>query len=354
MIFKEKGGEKMPKCKHFNRRPNNSGTIVKLSGKRRKPFCAKVTTGYDVSTGKQIQKSIGTFETWEEANLQLSLYTTTHHTNAEEATFNTVYLLWFEKYQEKVGALRVKQIDQVYNTHFDSIKLLPIEEVTLYKMQAIVDKLREEGRVAKVLQNIKFICCHVFEYAVIHQIIDRNKDFSQYIDTSTNTKDKNPHVALTREEISMLWTHSNDANVQIVLVAIYTGCRPNELFNLDWDKYQYEYFFGGSKTEAGRNRIIPIHSRIRPFFKKAIKYLQSYKTYESWKENRFKRLKYQYSMDHSFYDFRHTFSTIAKESGMSDNARAKIMGHKLGNITDDVYTHESIEYLCNEMEKFVV
>ena len=26
----------------YKRRPNNSGTVVKLSGKRRKPYCARV------------------------------------------------------------------------------------------------------------------------------------------------------------------------------------------------------------------------------------------------------------------------------------------------------------------------
>ena len=38
----------------FRRRPNQAGTIIKLSGKLRKPFWAKVTTGYDTLTGNQI------------------------------------------------------------------------------------------------------------------------------------------------------------------------------------------------------------------------------------------------------------------------------------------------------------
>ena len=58
----------MARKQTFRRRPNKAGTVVKLSGKRRKPFCAKVTTGYDTLTGNQIQVSIGTFETWQEAD----------------------------------------------------------------------------------------------------------------------------------------------------------------------------------------------------------------------------------------------------------------------------------------------
>lgn len=59
----------------YKRRPNNSGTVVKLSGKRRKPYCAKITSEeYDLVTGKKKQVPIGTFETELEALNALSLY----------------------------------------------------------------------------------------------------------------------------------------------------------------------------------------------------------------------------------------------------------------------------------------
>ena len=68
----------MARKQTFRRRPNKAGTVVKLSGKRRRPFCAKVTTGYDTLTGNQIQVSIGTFETWQEADDALTLYRLTN------------------------------------------------------------------------------------------------------------------------------------------------------------------------------------------------------------------------------------------------------------------------------------
>ena len=59
----------------YKRRPNNSGTVVKLSGKRRKPYCAKITSEErDIVTGKKKQVTIGTFETELEALNALSLY----------------------------------------------------------------------------------------------------------------------------------------------------------------------------------------------------------------------------------------------------------------------------------------
>ena len=63
----------MPRKQTFKRRPNKAGTVIKLSGKRRRPWCAKVTTGKDIITGRQIQTVLGTFETWDEADDALTL-----------------------------------------------------------------------------------------------------------------------------------------------------------------------------------------------------------------------------------------------------------------------------------------
>lgn len=64
----------MPRKQTFKRRPNKAGTVIKLSGKRRRPWCAKVTTGKDIITGRQIQTVLGTFGTWDEADDALTLY----------------------------------------------------------------------------------------------------------------------------------------------------------------------------------------------------------------------------------------------------------------------------------------
>ena len=70
----------------YKRRPNNSGTVVKLSGKRRKPYCARIlSNGRDLITGRKKQVTIGTFETELEALNALSLY---HMTSNREITKN--------------------------------------------------------------------------------------------------------------------------------------------------------------------------------------------------------------------------------------------------------------------------
>ena len=46
--------------------PNGFGTVVKLSGKRRRPYMAKITIGWS-EEGKQLRYTVGYFTTKQEA-----------------------------------------------------------------------------------------------------------------------------------------------------------------------------------------------------------------------------------------------------------------------------------------------
>lgn len=63
----------MSRKQTFKRRPNKASTVVKLFGKRRRDYCAKINTKKDIITGRQKQESIGCYETWQEADNALIL-----------------------------------------------------------------------------------------------------------------------------------------------------------------------------------------------------------------------------------------------------------------------------------------
>ena len=52
--------------------------------------------------------------------------------------------------------------------------------------------------------------------------------------------------------------------VDMVVVGLYTGLRPGEICTLESSNINLDeqYMIGGSKTEAGKDRIIPIHDKI--------------------------------------------------------------------------------------------
>ena len=83
------------------------------------------------------------------------------------------------------------------------------------------------------------------------------------------TSDPIPETSRQRfsdEEIAKLWEHQAEPWVDTVLIFIYSGWRISELLALtpaDVD-LQAGTMTGGTKTKAGKNRIVPIHSKIRP------------------------------------------------------------------------------------------
>ena len=89
-----------PRRKRPNKRPNGSGSIVKLSGTRRKPYGVYVTVGYDEQDGHQIQKALGYFETREKAQECLDHWNfskTKNKTNIRIPTFSQIFDKIFEE-----------------------------------------------------------------------------------------------------------------------------------------------------------------------------------------------------------------------------------------------------------------
>lgn len=84
------------------RLPNGYGSIIKLSGKRRKPFAARVTIGYK-ENGSQIYKYIGYFEKRQEALKYLTAYNEKPYLlDNKDLTFNDVYNAWSKRKYENI------------------------------------------------------------------------------------------------------------------------------------------------------------------------------------------------------------------------------------------------------------
>lgn len=374
----------MARKQTFKRRPNKAGTVVKLSGKRRKPFCAKITDGYNIITGKQIQKIIGTFETRQEALDALSLYSLTQKkmfsqnqlnqiggttfetvmsfSNRDLPTFEEIYNILFEKEFTRLSRSRQVALNSALK-RLNNICNKQIHTINLFDMQNCVDISKKEVG-SKVLNDMKTICTKVFEYAVIHQYIDRNSDFTQYIDVSKKEKKSDKHKPFTKEEITLI-ANDRSFEAQTVMLFILTGARPIELLNINTDNIfindDVSYMITGSKTDAGRNRVIPIHNHIKPFVVDMIKKHKDYLIMPSdrditqkYRVSLFYPLMKKLGMVHTPYDARHTFATLAKSYKVDDYCRKKIMGHKSNDLTDDVYTHAFIDELFKEINKIKI
>ena len=117
---------------------------------------------------------------------------------------------------------------------------------------------------------------------------------------------------------------------------------------------------GGSKTDAGKNRIIPIHPKILPLIIERMEnetdYLipnkkgTNYYEYNNFRQNEFVKIMEQLGMEHTIHDTRHTFATMISDVSDNENAITGIIGHTNINMTKK-YTHTNIEKMRKEMEK---
>lgn len=375
----------MPRNSRFKRRPNNTGTVVKLSGKRRNPYCARVMSDErDIITGKKKQICIGTFASREEALNALSIYSL-KRSNAltnEEArnlapdlfdkiqkktqkrvpTFKDIYHILDEEEFSKLS----KSARKGYNSwikHFKSIYDRPINNITLADLQFVFDN---DGSKNGTQVHMKVLCSKIFEYAVIHQYISRDNDYTSYIKVA-DYKQSTKHFAFDIDEIKKLQS-ADTPETHLMLIYIYTGLRVGELLHINRDNIHIDekcdddgtemlisYIVTGSKTAAGKNRIVPIHNDIKQFvidelIEKEKRLIDV--SYEwGFNKNIMPMINNMLNTNHTMHDTRVTFASLCQLYKVDVYARKKILGHKLKDITFDIYTKASKNRLWTEVNK---
>ena len=254
------------------RNANEFGSVYKLSGKRRKPWAARKTAGwtFDEERGKSypIYSFIGYYETRAQALTALVEYNKDpydlHH---DTITFAEVYDKWSDIHFENVSQSNVNGYKAAYAL-CDDIKDMPIRQIKLDHLQRVVDK---SGKNTPTLKKLKILFGLIYDYAVIHEIVQQDKrDMVRYVDIS---KAGNPNAIkrsiFTHSEISTLWSlYKSNYYLSVVLILIYTGVRISELLELKKEDIHMDerwFYVGKSKTEAGI-REVPIADKVVPLF----------------------------------------------------------------------------------------
>lgn len=383
------------------RLPNGFGNVSKLPGKRRKPWRARRTEGwkyYDkksdaffdklpkdtdplekLSDGelrfqlKQVYKTIGYYETRQDAIQALAEYNANPFDIRPDVTFAEVYDKWSAKKYEEISRANVNGYKAAYKL-CESIAKMPIIEIKLPHLQGIVDS---SGKNHPMLKKLKSMISQVYDYAVMNEIIPKGKHIVKYIDIGTATK-STKHYRFTDDEIKTMWLWSNQNEyIQLMLMLIYTGVRPGELFNTKKENVnlQERYFY----IEKGKNqnavRKVPIPDKVFPFFQNWMQKDSEYIVCQlNGKGFRFDTNHGQYTdsywkpllldmgilnytneqgeqKEHTPDDTRHTFTTMWKEKKLDEAMRRKIQGHSGKGIGEMVYTHFELEKLREEMNK---
>ncbi|WP_294707523.1 tyrosine-type recombinase/integrase [uncultured Fusobacterium sp.] len=161
-------------------------------------------------------------------------------------------------------------------------------------------------------------------------------------------------MVFTHDEIKFLYSKADDEIMAThLLILIYTGMRINEYLSLELKDYDVKEFTirTGSKTEAGKNRLIPIHSKIRSLLYKVLSEEENKISYAIFRNQFTKYLKkYDELGEHTIHDTRHTFASMLSTAGANDVAITKIIGHTDIATTNKIYTHKDIFELRQAVE----
>ena len=349
------------------RQPNGYGSVYKLSGKRRKPWCVRVTQGWDIDmdSGKviQIRKIVGTYPSQTEALIALADYNKNpFDLSSEKMTFEELYEKWSDVHYPKISESNVKGYKASYKL-CTKIQKMKVSDIKLDHLQTVVN---ESGKNTPTLKKLKNLFGLMYDYAVMHEILTQDKrDMVRYVDISQagnpNKLDRKP---FTKAQVKTVWKWKDSSPyIRVVLMLIYSGCRISELLdlkkcNVNLDEKWFKIV--QAKTEAGI-RTVPIADKVLPFFqewydKNDCEYLLStpdgkHFEYRNYYDSYWLPFMEQMNMKHTPHETRHTCISLLTSAGVDERIIKKIVGHKGQGVTETVYTHFEIEELLDAINK---
>ena len=333
--------------------PNGYGSVVKLSGNRRKPFTARKTTGWN-DKGHPIYLTIGYYATRQEGLIALAEYNRNpYDIETKNITLKELYEKWSDTILPKLGKSLACGLKCAYN-HIRKLEELKYKDIRSFQMQDTIDNC---GRGYSTQAQIKNLWGYLDRFAMELDVIQ--KMYSQLI-TSAPIEDSHKEP-FTAEEIEILWNHVDEPFVDCILIMIYSGWRIGEFITLETANVDLENqtMQGGIKTRNGKDRIVPIHSKILPLVKARFNATSTHLiTYDNndgycltvFREHFYDTLSRLGIRKHNPHETRHTFRTLLDSAGANKKCIDLMMGHKSKDVGERVYTHKTLEELKTAIE----
>lgn len=345
-----------PAQRKKRRRPKGSGTVYKMTGKRS-------TNAYIAVTSKR--ETLGTYNTAGEAVQALDAYNAQNTPAARlKYTFEDAYKKW--KAQPKFANLST-DMKKGYDLAYSKASTLydrQIRDLKTEDYQQIIDQMVEKGLSRSSCEKERTLFSQLCEWAMAQDIINKNYASLLQLPAAPGKKER----TLSAAEIERISSYQDDPKfgqtAQIAMVLLYTGMRIDELLSMRCEDVHLKerYMQGGEKTEAGKNRIIPI---LDPIYKtiafwmldSGCEWLIPSKTGTKLdKRNvatKFRALMKECQIEGVHpHTLRHTASSKMVECGLEKTAVQAILGHKNFSTTANKYvSHNDPTYLLQEMQK---
>lgn len=339
-------GAKQVRERSAKKRGNGQGTVYK---DRNGKWIAEYTIGWDDENGvltRRKRKKRG-FATKNEAIAYIPQLKQDLPQQDMNVKFKDLYKKWLDGHTEKVTQSTINCYKSAYK-YFSSLYYVEIAKIRTEHMQKCIDEC-PHGKRTK--ENMKALGTSLWRYAMQLDIVDRN--YAEYI--YIHKEDKAEKVAFSKTQLDIMWENVDRVpNIKYVLVLCYTGMRLSEMLGAMTENYDPKegYFITGVKTDAGKNRVITISPKIRPFF---ADFGQKKHLFTDLSAKKFRSDIYYQALqaldldaldekgDHIYtpHCCRHTFATLMKNVDAPATDKQKLIGHSKFEMTAH-YTHTDL------------
>lgn len=348
------------------RRPNGTGTIVKLSGNRRRPYVVRIPARD--KRGRVIQKNLSYHASGTEAQAALDDYIANLRSGAAPSadklgmTVQQVYDAWSGREYKRLNPPSISSHRAAWNRRVSRFADRKMRSVSLDEWQSILDEDEANGASQSLVNNDAILIKSLYAYSMERDIV--GKDYSKYLDIPC-VDPKKKKGAFNDLQMKKLAQMAADGVpwADTVLMLCYTGFRISEFLSLTRFNYHPEeggYFQHGSKTEAGRDRIVPVHPNILPYLNQRIAQggdtivtIDGGPVSASWyREHAFPPIAQALGVPEATPHWcRHTFSTRLYAAEVEALTIKWLLGHSTKGDVTAGYTHKNISILKKAVGK---
>lgn len=220
-----------------------------------------------------------------------------------------------------------------------------------------------EGLGYSALHKVKCLLTTLYTFAMKEDIV--NKDYATFIELpeqeeTTATRFTEVQLELIKQNVGKV------PYMDYIYIMCYVNFRVSEFLELTPDRYKVtdsgiHYFVGGKKTDAGKDRIVPVHPKIQQLVQKCIEnegetiFCRIHGGSEFGKAmNKDYFLKYCFrpamqaiglSDEYTPHSCRRTFSTRMSAAGAREEDIIALMGHTDYKVDIDHYIIQEVDTL---------
>lgn len=165
---------------------NGQGSVYKLSGRRRKPWAARVTIGW-TEDGKQIKQLLGYFEKKSEAEEALMMHRINPVSPKANITLKELYEEWSEIKFETITKSTADNYRAAWK-YFSQFESTKFKDLRTAHFQSVINDCMKEGKSRSTMEKIKALSTSLYGYALQNDIV--NKNYAEFIVLGKPVKSK--------------------------------------------------------------------------------------------------------------------------------------------------------------------